>query len=148
MVDTTETLEPIVNNSPKELPVPQFNADEVCKVVQDGIDHAKILLPAAESGTKLYKHVLKFSGGTPNKYLTIITAKSSAYTDKTSVQNDEKIINMFYGKGQNNPLIVTYIISSEYGLQCEFFNYSSSTKTSQNYFTDTVSFIDDTVAEL
>lgn len=58
MANTTEILEPIVGNSPKKLPVPQFNRDEVLEVVQDGIDKGKLELPPG--GTKLYRHTISF----------------------------------------------------------------------------------------
>ena len=73
MAQTTETLEPIVGNSPKELPVPQFNRDEILEVVQDGIDKGKVELPSG--GTKLYKHdiEIKLTGSTRSSIVTIIT---------------------------------------------------------------------------
>lgn len=138
MVDTTETLEPIVGNSPKELPVPQFNADEVCKVVQEGIDHAKIQLPAAESGTKLYKHEISYGG---DVIIIVNNSPTQLALNNTPILD---AIKTFGGSFNNGALIVrcTFI-----GSGCRYYYYDTTDTPSINY-KDISNAGTDTVTEL
>ena len=83
MAETREVLEPIVNTSPKELPVPEFNKKEIEKLIDNKID----AIPEVQPGTKLYKHDVTLSGDGPGK-VVFINNQPNPYASMSELTSD------------------------------------------------------------
>ena len=71
-------LEAIVVTSPKELQVPEFQKKEIVGIVNEGIQAGTVVLPAAESGTKLYSHSCLCATSGPSKTVVFVTTSNVA----------------------------------------------------------------------
>lgn len=58
-----------IHNYPKQI-VPPFGKDDIKDIVQDGITNGDIVIPAGETGTKLYLHEFKSS---TNRVIKVIS---------------------------------------------------------------------------
>ena len=152
------TLDPIVNNAPKEAQVPQFNKKETIDVVLNSKEFEE-KVAALPKGTKLYKHNLYLlTGFHAGLIYSIITTSATVLTfsDVVSLVKNKNFIGLLfddeYSASSTDSIKSGHLVAGKDGLNGKLYSavcyVDASTNVITNNYYELEELESDTVTEL